>query len=312
MIKPIEQRTPNSQKSILVNGRNIVQEKYYRSVKTYVRNMIINNALKPERIDFLKVIDSITQAMTFVWMISSGKIGKKADPLKFAEEDIIVGIDYDTPFIEAIEAWLKANPDQKSFLDRIRDAFFLHVSSYSGRIENIVRDAILHTIATGSGIAKVAREIETITGQAAQTFEDALRTNVAIAQNAGHYNRLQQDVWQTPIWEYRAVDDDRTTGFPGGIYQDKTGKNPGFCHQLNGFKAVANHPIWQKIYPPNHINCRSLVVGLEASYADKAGYLDSDGNPKDRFINPKIPWFVEQGLWPPPNFSKTPLGMLGI
>jgi SPP1 gp7 family putative phage head morphogenesis protein len=48
-------------------------------------------------------------------------------------------------------------------------------------------------------------------------------------------------------YEYSAILDDRTTPF---------------CEEHNGFKARINDPVWEEIRPPNHFNCRSILVAL--------------------------------------------------
>ena len=52
---------------------------------------------------------------------------------------------------------------------------------------------------------------------------------------------------EVPAWQYSAIMDPRTTEI---------------CRGLDRKTYLSNDPIWSRVYPPNHYNCRSIVVPI--------------------------------------------------
>lgn len=79
--------------------------------------------------------------------------------------------------------------------------------------------------------------------------ETVFRTNMMSSYNAGRKEMYQDpDIKEYfPAYEYTAIMDGRTTEI---------------CEDLDGFIALAEDPIWNKIWPPNHHECRSTVVTI--------------------------------------------------
>ena len=79
--------------------------------------------------------------------------------------------------------------------------------------------------------------------------ETVFRTNMMSAYNSG-----RKEMYQDPdIKEY----------FPAYAYTSiMDGRETEICHDLDGFVALADNPIWNKIWPPNHHECRSTVVTI--------------------------------------------------
>ena len=79
--------------------------------------------------------------------------------------------------------------------------------------------------------------------------ETVFRTNIMSAYNEGRREMYSDpDVKEYfPAYEYTAIMDGRQTEI---------------CDELDGFVALADDPIWNKIWPPNHHECRSTVVTI--------------------------------------------------
>ncbi len=78
-------------------------------------------------------------------------------------------------------------------------------------------------------------------------LETIVRTNLSEAYNSGRM-ALYSDPDVAEVVEalqYSAIIDSRTTAF---------------CRSYDGFTRPASDPAWQEIVPPNHFNCRSIVV----------------------------------------------------
>jgi SPP1 gp7 family putative phage head morphogenesis protein len=89
---------------------------------------------------------------------------------------------------------------------------------------------------------------------------DALRldtvfdTNLQAAMNAGRYRQMMAPavVRARPIWRLRAVRDGRTSRY---------------CKPVDGVTLAADHPWWDRNYPPRHYRCRTYVETLPAGTA---------------------------------------------
>jgi SPP1 gp7 family putative phage head morphogenesis protein len=78
-------------------------------------------------------------------------------------------------------------------------------------------------------------------------LETVFRTNVNSAYSAGRYEQQMNMKSIFEYWLYDAVMDSRTSEL---------------CSELDGKMYRADNPIWNKIYPPLHYNCRSDVIAL--------------------------------------------------
>ena len=97
-------------------------------------------------------------------------------------------------------------------------------------------DAYTQEGADISGILRTPARLETI-----------VRTNLSEAFNSGRRAAFESPRVSPFVssYEYVAVIDPRTTDF---------------CENYDGFTRPKNDPIWDAIWPPNHYNCRSMVV----------------------------------------------------
>jgi hypothetical protein len=312
-----------AQQAVQEKGGDILSDKFFRGVKSNVRQAINQNFLKPNEIDMSKIKDKLSKAMTIAFLVSSGKVDRpqiqeSESPVEFAEtgvEKIISGnsaFNFDLPFGQAVDLWGKANPQESALLENV----LFGTENIAGNSINIMNtllgQGVDDILRTGEPISKMVSNMSEVVDKGTSFFETALRTGVATAQNAGHQMRMLS----TPgiaLWEFRAIRDDRTTGAPGGIYSGTANKNPGYDFQLHKFVAPPNHSVWQSIYPPNHFNCRCKVVAISWTRAAELGYTKKGKRElKEKYKNPKIPSFVASGEWPAEGFDRSPMSYLGV
>lgn len=74
-------------------------------------------------------------------------------------------------------------------------------------------------------------------------------TSIGQAQNAVKWNNIQKQADVLPLLVYDAVIDKNTSDI---------------CRPLDGLVAPVNDPVWKKIMPLNHFNCRCMVKQLSA------------------------------------------------
>jgi len=115
------------------------------------------------------------------------------------------------------------------------------VPSIMGQVDNVFSKYVMTgeirvDPQTGKTILRTPGRLETI-----------VRTNLAEAYNSGRM-ALYSDPDVEDVVEalqYSAIIDSRTTEF---------------CRSYDGFTRPPSDPAWQEIVPPNHFNCRSIVV----------------------------------------------------
>jgi SPP1 gp7 family putative phage head morphogenesis protein len=123
------------------------------------------------------------------------------------------------------------------------------------QLETAVQQAIVETTRKGLGVRdgikalRAAFESEGFTPQANYSLEAVFRTQTQIGYSAGRWQSQQAPEIQDILWgfEYSAVGDDRTTQL---------------CQDLDGMRRPKNDPVWKKLTPPNHWNCRSTAIEL--------------------------------------------------
>lgn len=99
-------------------------------------------------------------------------------------------------------------------------------------------------------------------------IETIFRTNIQNAYQAGRYKEAREGQTDRPYGLFSDVPDDRESDICGDIGDDIRGK------------AIAlDDPIWDKVWPPNHHDCRSDVITLTEGEALEQGVLESDEVP---------------------------------
>jgi len=101
-------------------------------------------------------------------------------------------------------------------------------------------------------------------------IETVYRTNLSEAYNSGRRAMMEDPSIkaQVPAWEYSAIMDPRTTDF---------------CRAMDKKVYLSTDPIWEQNYPPNHYNCRSIVVGIVAETEKYEVSKPVDEKPQEGF-----------------------------
>jgi SPP1 gp7 family putative phage head morphogenesis protein len=103
-----------------------------------------------------------------------------------------------------------------------------------------------NSVATGRPLVEIAERLQkTVTTPA--RIQTAIRTNAFEAINEARYSTFTDPALDgfVEALEYSAILDDRTTEI---------------CRHLDGRVYPADSPAWDGYKPPNHFNCRSLLV----------------------------------------------------
>jgi len=164
---------------------------------------------------------------------------------------------FEMPFNEAIKWATALEPklyeDLETTMSLIEQNVFYIKRSTELHATTKVYDSINKALENGSTYKEWLKDIEphiAIKAGIAKNgwySELVYNQNMINAQAAGHYDELTDITDYAPYWEYVGVADDRQTDI---------------CRQLDGKIYRFDDPIWASIYPPNHFNCRSMVVAL--------------------------------------------------
>lgn len=138
----------------------------------------------------------------------------------------------------------------------------------SGDISEAIRKAVeqvlLGAITEGKSIREVVAELEPLLKDVIGEYDAAGRrinlgarlSTIARTTLAEAFNQAQLAVYTDPdvgdfvqAFEYSAVLDSRTTPF---------------CRAYDGRVVLKSDPIWSRIVPPNHFNCRSRLIPVTA------------------------------------------------
>jgi SPP1 gp7 family putative phage head morphogenesis protein len=108
-------------------------------------------------------------------------------------------------------------------------------------------------------------------------------TAIGQAQAARKWAEIERNADVLPLLEYSAVMDKRTSEI---------------CRPLDGIIAPVNDPIWKRVAPLNHFNCRCMLLPLSegkqtSAKVKKAKVDEIESNMQDLFkMNPGIDGYV--------------------
>lgn len=88
-------------------------------------------------------------------------------------------------------------------------------------------------------------------GKDALRLDTVFDTNLQAAMSAGRYRQMMSPVLvrERPVWRVKVVRDGRTSKY---------------CKPIDGVTLSAEHPWWDRNYPPRHYRCRTYVETLAA------------------------------------------------
>lgn len=165
-------------------------------------------------------------------------------------------------------------------LRHIEGRAYLATGSMVSDAETIVRNAVSRGVSAGRALDDIANDIYVQLGMAgfltkgdileatgldAQALDELLgegspelamaRLNTAVRTNVfDAFNEARYDYFTDPAldgfveaFEYSAILDDNTTDI---------------CSELDGSQYRADSPVWDEYTPPNHFNCRSVLIPI--------------------------------------------------
>jgi SPP1 gp7 family putative phage head morphogenesis protein len=140
-------------------------------------------------------------------------------------------------------------------LDAYRGRAFTVAKQETVNAVQVVHDLVGQTLKEGGTLAEflkglqVAADAGGITAINPYHARTVFDTNLQTAYNAGRWEMYHapEVVEAFPMYEYDSVIDGVTTPF---------------CRKMNLYRAPADAPIWDTIWPPNHFNCRATVTAI--------------------------------------------------
>ena len=190
-----------------------------------------------------------------------GAVGETIKPFNFDLARMTERLYAMTPD-QAIDYLMRKVPTLRSKLPIYNRKAFTVTGIEKERILADVKIQIEKGMARGASVKQVMRAIddvfekyrasgEIIDGALSRPWrlETIARTNLGEAYNAGRLSAFESPgvAEHMEAYEYASVLDERTTDF---------------CVDYDGFSRPVNDAIWESIWPPNHYNCRSVVVPI--------------------------------------------------
>ena len=182
----------------------------------------------------------------------------------FSDDSLNAGFALDLPDSDAA-AYIRAlTPVTKGVYDGLtaqyrQDAFTIAGTSDLKLIAKI-RDALANAAETGQSSEQFEAAARQLTSEAgveqlnAFTLDTAFQTAMQKAYSLGRYEQMIEPTTNSilPFWQYWTVGDDHVRPEHAAFHK---------------FTALADDPVWRKLYPPNGFNCRCSVVPILASEA---------------------------------------------
>ena len=144
----------------------------------------------------------------------------------------------------------KLTPDDISYLNQLQDQAFFITGDIEGRMVKNVYLAITEGLASGDTIATITSRIRSNLTSDLQKYGTTIaRTNASDAFNTGRLNFFESQQVNKFIqaYQYSAIIDDATTEF---------------CRSHDEQIIKANDPRVATVNPPNHFNCRSVLLPI--------------------------------------------------
>jgi len=140
-------------------------------------------------------------------------------------------------------------PEDLSLLTELRENIYM----FSGaKTYQQVREMTDHLTDSEGNVRSFAQFKELVKGTFELYNDTWLRTEyetaIGQAQSAAKWSKIERDKDVLPLLQYNAVGDENTCDI---------------CGPLNGIIAPVGDPIWGKIAPINHYNCRCLLEQLD-------------------------------------------------
>ena len=146
-------------------------------------------------------------------------------------------------------------------------------------------------------------------GLADSRLENVFRTNMMGAMSAGTHRQLTSEYVRDAVAFYMLSEarDNRTRGNPRGLYPYPK-HSPHY--QMDEFIERPNHPIWQRIWPPNGYQCRASISPVSWTTAIRRGWASDNRERVQSAVDTHngIRWtYLGNGEYPDPGFNNGPM-----
>jgi len=172
----------------------------------------------------------------------------KGEPATFQDEDEWLNREWIDGYLE--RRGEKLSKEDISYLRTLRERAFFITGETEERILKIVQNTISEGIRSGTVARDIISKIETnLRGDRKQYALTIARTNMADSYNTGRMNEFMSDSIRPFVdaFQYQAILDNVTTEF---------------CRKHDGQVIKKDDPALGTINPPNHFNCRSILVSI--------------------------------------------------
>ena len=261
--------------------------------------------------------EEFTKTMTRVLVLShlAGRLGVvNAVRVKTAQEQPFRRHEFATyaespnlltgPFVSAINWFMGKVPNVGRLADTLLPAarsraFWVTGVESAEALAGIQQKLAKPLAAEGGGLSEFIHS-QAATGLAEARLETVFRTNLQGALAGGQRDQMLSPEMRSAValMQLNEVHDKRTRGAPGT-------DNPGKHWQMDGFVEAPDHPIWERITPPNGYNCRGGLSPITWLTAERAGWA-KDGKLIQAAIdkaNAKRWEIINAGEYPDPNFK---------
>ncbi|MGL6101107.1 MAG: phage portal protein family protein [Fusobacteriaceae bacterium] len=172
---------------------------------------------------------------------------------------------FEMKFHEAIAYAVKKNPELIDKIDTMQEevraqSFWVKRSTEITSTEKLMKE-LQKNLDDGGTYKEWLKNISDVVDKVGMGNDgwysaNVYRTNMLSFYNAGVYQQQMDNIDNQPYWMYDGIADDRQSDI---------------CRELDGKVYAADDPIWSKIYPSNHYQCRSGVISLSEEEIETMG-----------------------------------------
>ncbi|MGL5949800.1 MAG: phage portal protein family protein, partial [Cetobacterium sp.] len=186
---------------------------------------------------------------------------------------------FEMKFHEAIAYAVKKKPELIDKIDIMQEevraqSFWVKRSTEITATEKLMKD-LQKNLDNGGTYKEWLKDISNVADRVGMGNDgwysaNVYRTNMLSFYNAGVYEQQMDNIENQPYWMYDGIAD---------------GRQSDICKELDGKVYAAKDPIWGRVYPPNHYQCRSGVIALSADDIEAMGLKVSKPSKKIKEMN---------------------------
>lgn len=250
-------------KKKIIENKDLSLIKALRIPKTALKDLYSNYFAK---LYFNGKGESVEETSKKVAKIEKQLMKTEYEEFKPSDEELWLDRAWVDKYLKQFGDLGKITKKDREYLKNYREKSFYITGETEQEVLNTVQKQISSGLRTGLTtdviIGKIAEELSSEREKYALTIA---RTNSSEAYNSGRMNMFLDDKISPFIeaYQYSAIMDEATTPF---------------CAEHDGHIIYPSDPEFPKINPPNHYNCRSLLIPIMVGDKDNEGdyYQDYD------------------------------------